>query len=109
MEKSDKSPNINYYIELVGGEESMIAELIELLKSGFKNDFDQYLQSVREDDLDAMHKALHKLKFKVNTLSMLIQAVKVTEFEAALKQGRRIPTDKCTKVLKKVGEYINSL
>jgi len=81
-----EQPNLKYIDQLARGNQSIKAELIDVIKTEFPNEKEAYFKSLTSKEFKKIEANVHRLKHKISILGLEISYKKANEFEHNLRE-----------------------
>ena len=101
------APNLNYIKELSGGDVEFEARLLSVLKKELPLEIEEFNENIQQNNLRESAQNVHKIKHKINILSMDQSFVVAEEFEKNLNSGCLDLYEEFIDILKKMTIFLN--
>lgn len=105
----EQQPNLNYIHELSGDDKEFELKFINVLKEEIPLEKQEYINAITNKDFKATASIVHKLKHKLNILSLTDDYNLAVTFEEALKKEDSSLEDNFLIILNKIELYIKNL
>ena len=102
-------PNLEYIEQLARGDESIKAELIEVIKTEFPEEKKDYYNSLGNKEFKKIEENVHKLKHKISILGLEKSYEIANEFEHNLRELSLEKQEDFDKILKAITAYIETI
>ncbi len=106
---TDEVPNLNYVDEVAGGDMEFRQKFINILKIEFPEEKEEYLSHLKTGNLKEASLTVHKLKHKLNTLSLHRAHSLAVKHEFELRNGINLLSEQFTVVLQKIDSYLKTI
>lgn len=106
-----EEPNIDYIEKLSRGDETVRKTLIDVIKSEFPTEREEYEKSIQKKNFKEIEDNVHRIKHKFSILGLEISYEKANLFEHNLREQilDDIQKEDFDKVLVKISEYLNTI
>lgn len=104
-----ETPNLSYIHEISGGDESFEQELIQVLKTEFPIEKENYYAFVKNDLKKNIAEIVHKIKHKFVILDMKENHQIAMKYEESLKQNSYSQQAEFEQALEIISSYIHSI
>lgn len=105
----EQQPNLNYIHDLSGDDKEFELKFISVLKEEIPIDKQEYMNAITNKDFKATASIVHKLKHKLNILSLTDDYKLAVTFEENLKKDDSSLKDDFLFILNKIEVYIKNL
>lgn len=105
----EETPNLNYINELARGDESVKNELLQVIKSEFPEEKQDYLDSLLTKDFRKIEENVHRLKHKISILGLEDSYTIANQFEHNLREHSFEKQKDFEKIITKISDYIDTL
>jgi hypothetical protein len=104
-----ESPNLNYIDELSGDDLEFRESFIKILKDEFPVEKQQYLHYIEGGDFEEASQMVHKLKHKMNILSLVESYKTAVIFEEKLRLGNEELRPEFMKIMSTIENYLKTI
>ncbi|MDF4221825.1 MULTISPECIES: Hpt domain-containing protein [Maribacter] len=104
-----EQPNLSYIDELAGDDEGFRGQFIDVVKSEFPLEKDEYFGHIDNSRFKETAEIVHKLKHKFNILGMHDSYKLAVTYEMELLEGKYESKTKFDNVLATIEEYIKTI
>jgi HPt (histidine-containing phosphotransfer) domain-containing protein len=104
-----EQPNLEYIEQLARGDESIKAELIEVIKSEFPEEKEDYYESLENKEFKKIEENVHRLKHKISILGLEKSYEIANEFEHNLRELSLKKQEDFENILKAITTYIETI
>ena len=104
-----EQPNLEYINQLARGDESIKKELIDVIKTEFPGEKNEYYESLQESSFKKIEENVHRLKHKISILGLEKSYKKANEFEHNLREHSLKGQQDFEKILIAITNYIETI
>ena len=104
-----KKPNLEYIDRLSGGDKSIKAELIEVIKIEFPEEKKEYYNSLENREYRKIEENVHRLKHKISILGLEKSYEIANQFEHNLREHSLDKKEDFDKILIAISDYIETI
>ncbi|AZJ31492.1 MULTISPECIES: Hpt domain-containing protein [Tenacibaculum] len=104
-----ETPNLNYVNELARGDESIKNTLIDIIKTEFPEEKNDYYESLEERDCKKLEDNVHRIKHKISILGLEKSYELANEFEHNLRDNKIDKVDEFEKILVIITNYLKTI
>jgi HPt (histidine-containing phosphotransfer) domain-containing protein len=104
-----EKPNLEYINQLSRGDESIRAELIDVIKKEFPKERKDYFNSLENMEYKKIEENVHKLKHKISILGLERSYEVANEFEHSLRELNLNKKEDFDKILVVISDYIETI
>lgn len=102
-------PNLEYINQLARGDEAIKNELIEVIKTEFPEEKEDYVSSVTAQDFKKTEENVHRLKHKISILGLEKSYKVANQFEHNLREKDLTGQKDFEKILEAITNYIETI
>jgi HPt (histidine-containing phosphotransfer) domain-containing protein len=104
-----EKPNLEYIEQLARGDESIRNELIDVIKTEFPEEKEEYFNYLEKKEFKKIEESVHKLKHKISILGLEKSYGIANEFEHNLRELSLERQEDFEKILKAITTYIATI
>ncbi|QNM86904.1 Hpt domain-containing protein [Polaribacter pectinis] len=104
-----EKPNLSYVDELARGDESVRKILIDVIKSEFPEEKEDYYKSLKEKKYKKIEENVHRLKHKISILGLEKSYEKANKFEHNLREKSLVGFEDFEEILIAISRYIETI
>ncbi|MEM7483879.1 MAG: Hpt domain-containing protein [Bacteroidota bacterium] len=104
-----EKPNLDYIKEISGGNEEFEKKFLTIIQTEFPKEKQEYLDFLKEDNLEESAKIIHKIKHKLGILGLNTSYRLAVKYEEDLKRGDVQLKEEFDEVLKAVEDFVLKL
>lgn len=106
-----EQPNLNYIDQLARGDESVRNTLINVIKTEFPGEQEEYYESLKQKDFKKIEDNVHRIKHKFSILGLAISYKNANKFEQSLREQQLNPVMKedFDKILLTISTYLKTI
>lgn len=104
-----EKPNLEYINQLARGDESIKKELIDVIKSEFPEEKQDYYNSLENKDYKKIEENVHRLKHKISILGLEKSYKIANEFEHNLRELKLDKVEDFEKILIVISNYVKTI
>jgi hypothetical protein len=82
-----ETPNLNYINQIARGDNSIKKTLIDVIKTEFPDEKEDYYESLKEKEYKKIEENVHRLKHKISILGLEKSYTKANNFEHNLREN----------------------
>jgi len=106
-----EQPNLNYINQLARGDDSIKKTLLDVIKTEFPQEIEDYYKSIETKDFKKIEENVHRIKHKFSILGLEKSYEKANEFEYHLREKQFNLKEKqnFNKILITISEYLQTI
>lgn len=104
-----ETPNLNYLDELARGDQDLINQLIEVLKTEFPDEKQDYYDSLESKDYKLIAENVHRIKHKISILGLETAYKLANDYENELRESNLDKKDAFENILVVVSDYLKTI
>lgn len=104
-----EKPNLEYINQLARGDESIKKELIDVIKSEFPEEKQDYYNSLENKDYKKIEENVHRLKHKISILGLEKSYKKANDYEHNLRELNLEGFKEFEIILVTISEYLETM
>jgi HPt (histidine-containing phosphotransfer) domain-containing protein len=104
-----ETPNLNYLDELARGDQDLINQLIEVLKTEFPDEKQDYYSSLESKDYKLIAENVHRIKHKISILGLETAYKLANDYENELRESNLDKKDAFENILVVVSDYLKTI
>jgi HPt (histidine-containing phosphotransfer) domain-containing protein len=104
-----ETPNLNYLDELARGDQDLINQLIEVLKTEFPDEKQDYYSSLESKDYKLIAENVHRIKHKISILGLETAYNLANDYENELRESNLDKKDAFENILVVVSDYLKTI
>ena len=104
-----EKPNLDYVEQLARGNESIRKELIDVIKTEFPEEKQDYYNSLKEKEFKKIEENVHKLKHKISILGLEKSYETANKFEHNLRELSLEGQKDFEQILTAISDFIETL
>lgn len=104
-----EQPNLNYVNELARGDEAIKKTLIDVIKTEFPEEKQDYLDSLKNIEYKKIEENVHRIKHKISILGLEKSYETANQFEHNLREHSLDKQQDFEKILIVISDYIKTL
>ncbi|WP_405604361.1 Hpt domain-containing protein [Polaribacter sp. Asnod1-A03] len=104
-----EKPNLDYINQLAGGDESIKNELVNVIKTEFPGEKEDYYNFLKNREFKKIEENVHKIKHKISILGLEKSYGIANEFEHNLRELSLEGLEDFEKILKAISDYIETI
>ena len=104
-----ETPNLTFIHKLSGNDAEFEKELIDVIKTEFPREKNDYLKAIEEKDFKKIEETVHKLKHKISILGLEKSYELADAYENALRENDNSLQQKFDAILLKITNYLEKI
>lgn len=104
-----EKPNLSYVDELARGDETVRKTLIDVIKSEFPEEKEDYYKSLEDKEYKKIEENVHRIKHKISILGLEKSYEKANTFEHNLREESLVGFEDFEKILTAISAYIETI
>jgi len=104
-----ESPNLSYIDQLSGGDLEFKTKIINIIKSEFPLEKDEYYNNVRYNKLEKVAENVHKLKHKISILGLEKSYTIAETYEEEIRNNDMSREQEFNGILDTITDYLNKI
>ncbi|MCH2194218.1 Hpt domain-containing protein [Kordia sp.] len=104
-----EQPNLTYVEQLARGDENIRSTLIDVIKTEFPEEKNEYYESLVTKDYKKIEENVHKLKHKISILGLEKSYELANTYEHNLREKRMDGVDDFEEILNTITAYIKTI
>lgn len=104
-----EQPNLTYVEQLARGDENIRSTLIDVIKTEFPEEKNEYYESLVAKDYKKIEENVHKLKHKISILGLEKSYELANTYEHNLREKRMDGVDDFEEILNTITAYIKTI
>ncbi|KAB1158584.1 Hpt domain-containing protein [Tenacibaculum aiptasiae] len=104
-----EQPNLSYIDQLARGDESVKNTLIDVIKSEFPGEKQEYIESFEKKEYKKIEENVHKIKHKISILGLTKSYEEANKYEHNLREDNIEGAEGFDKILQTISEYLKTI
>ncbi|WP_139959828.1 Hpt domain-containing protein [Flavicella sediminum] len=104
-----ETPNLNYIIELSGGDLEFQAKIVDVLKKEFPEELNLYKETAKTKDFKKTAGIVHKIKHKISILGLEKGYEQANQYEKELISNKDCSGTKFEDILNQISVYLSKI
>ena len=104
-----ETPNLNYIHELARGDQELINQLIEVVKTEFPEEKKDYYDSLETKDYKLIAENVHRIKHKISILGLETAYKLANDYENELRASNSEKKDAFENILVSISNYLKTI
>lgn len=104
-----ESPNLSYIDQLSGGDIEFKTKIIDIIKSEFPLEKEEYYNNVQSKKLEKVAENVHKLKHKISILGLEKSYAVAETYEEEIRNNDMSREGEFNNILETITDYLNKI